>query len=389
MVILGVLTVVGLRIAHKLAEEPPLSLAQIQQREGIPVEVVEVRPDSITSFLAVTGVVGSEEEAYLSSKMGGRISKIYKDIGDTVKKGEKLVDIDTSQLEIQKTQAENQLRIAERSLNQVRIRLEDARKDLERIQNLFRKKAISKKELERFELKFQTVEQQYETALAQLEVARDNLMIIETNIRDSSVFAPFDGIVGTKKAEAGEIVAPGQVILSLYNLAKLNAQVQVAESDLVHLKVGQEVEVKLDAFPEERFKGKVLKISGAPDPNTRRFDVHIAFEKVPSGIKAGFFLQAEILTGKRENILTIPIQALIKEVSPALKVDRQASSAEGLEYFVFIVKNDRAKKQRVELGERIEEKVEIISGIETGDRVITFGKENVTAGSLVKIIERK
>jgi HlyD family secretion protein len=372
ILIISLLGYLGFKIIHKFTAKTPPSIAQIQEKEGIPVEVIEIKPDTILKFINVTGVVGSEEEAYLASKAGGRIWKLYKDVGDIVQEGEKLVEIDTSSLEIQKTQAENQVKIAEKNLSQIEAQFEDAKKNLERMQNLFNEGAISKKELEKFELNFQTTKQQYESAIAQLEVAKDNLKIVETNIRDHFIFAPFNGIVGVKEREVGEVVGSGQTILSLYNLEKLNAQVEVAENDIPELKVGQEAIITLDALPQEELKGKITKIAGAPNSDTRLFDVHIAFDKIPSGVKPGLFLRGKILIDKRKNIITVPTQALLKE---------------GSEYFVFVVEDNRAVKQKVELGDRTEEKVEVVSGVEVGMKVITFGKENVKTGSLVKIIE--
>ena len=323
-------------------------------------------------FLDVTGIVGSEEEAYLSSKAGGRILKIYKDAGDAVIEGEKLVEIDTASLEIQMVQAENQVKIAENGLNQVKAQFEDSKRDLERMQNLFKDGVISKKELERFELNFQTAKQQYEASLAQLDVAKDNLRIVDTNIRDHSIFAPFDGIVGIRRADMGEVVAPGQLILSLYNLEKLNAQVQVAENDISDVKIGQSAKIIIDALNGEELEGTVTKISGAPDSSTRLFDVHIGFKTIRDNVKPGLFLRGKILVGTKDNIIVLPTQVLSKE---------------GSQYSVFVVENNKAIKKQVRLGDRAEDKVEIISGIEIGNKVITFGKENVKEDSLVKIIK--
>lgn len=372
VLIILILGIFAFRIVYKITVKTPPSIAQIQEKEGIAVEVITVRPDALLKLLNVTGSVGSEEEAYLSSKMGGRILKFYKDAGDIVKEGEELVGIDTTSLEFQRTQAKNQVRIAENSLNQVRAQFEDAKRDLKRMQNLFKDGVISPKELENAQLKFQTAEQQYESAISQLEIAEDNLKVIDTNIRDHSIFAPFDGIVGIRKGDIGEVVAPGQSILSLYNMNKLNAQVQVAENDVHNLRLGQDAIMTVDTLTGKELRGTVTKISGAPDPNTKLFDVHVGFKNIPAGLKPGVFLRGRILIGAKENVITLPFQVLFKE---------------GSGYSVFVVENNRAVKKMPELGDRAGDKVEIVSGIESGMKVISFGKENVKDGSLIKIIE--
>ncbi len=372
IILILLLGVIALIIIQKFSAKPPLSIAQIQEQEGIPVEAIEIKPDTLLEFLNVTGKVGSEQEAYLSSKAGGRILKFHKDAGDVVRKGEKIVEIDTSSLEIQKTQAENQVKIADNNLNQSQARFEDSKRNLERMRNLFKDGTISKRELEQFELEFQTIYQQLESAFAQLEVAKDSLRIIEVNIQDHGIFAPFDGIVGVRRADIGEIVNPGQSIISLYNPQKLNAQVKVAEKDVQSLKIGQRATIKLDIPTIEEFKGRVERISGAPDANTRLFDVYIEFEILSDKLMPGIFLQSKILIGDKKNIITLPGNALIKE---------------GMKYFVFVIENNRAVKKQIKLGDRSEDKFEIISGLDFGMKVVTFGKENVKEGSLVKIVE--
>ncbi len=374
ILIIIVLGIFAFRIVHKFTVKAPPSIAQIQEKEGIPVEVIEIKPGVLAKFLNVTGTVGSEEEAYLSSKVGGRILKFYKDVGDSVKEGEKLVEIDTKSLEIQMTQAENQVKIAENELNEDKVESENADRDLQRMQNLFRDGVISKKELEKFEVDAHTYKQQYEASLSRLEVAKDNLRIVDASIKDHSIFAPFDGVVGIRKSDVGEVVAPGQLIISLYNPKKLNAQVQVAENDIGNLKVGQNVVIMIDALGGEELEGNVLKIAGAPDPNTRLFDVQIGLKTIPDNIRHGLFLKGKILVGNKKNIITLPMQVLLKEDS---------------QYYVFVVEGNRAVKKKVELGYRAEDITEIISGLDVGVKVISFGKENVKEGSLIKIMNGK
>ncbi|MBU0533721.1 MAG: efflux RND transporter periplasmic adaptor subunit [Candidatus Omnitrophica bacterium] len=366
------LGVIALIIIQKFNAKLPLSITQIQEKEGIPVEAVEIRPDSLLEFLNVTGRVGSEQEAYLSSKAGGRILEFHKDAGDVVIDGEKLVEIDTSSLEIQKTQAQNQVKIAENNLNQSQAQFEDVKRNLDRMNNLFKDGTISKRELEQFELNFKTAKQTLESAYAQLEVAKDNLRIVDVNIQDHGIFAPFDGVVGIRRADVGEIISPGQSIISLYNPQKLNAQVKVAEKDISGLQIGQRAILTLDVSASKQLKGQVTRISGAPDANTRLFDVYIRFEDMSNNIIPGIFLQGKILVDTKENIMTLSNEALIKE---------------GMEYFVFAVEDNHAVKKQVKLGNRSEDKFEIISGIDFGTKIITFGKENVKEGSLIKIIK--
>jgi len=364
------LLLIAFRVVTKVTKKPPLSLTQIQQQEGIPVEVMELKPGRITNSIEVTGMVASEEQTKLSSKIGGRILAINRDIGDAVQKGEKLVVMDTTSLELQRNQAQGQLEIAQNTLNQVKIQLEDARKNLNRMENLFKEGAISQRELETLQLRFHTAEEQYQSAASQVTMARDSLNLVETSIRDACIYAPFSGVIGNKIADVGEVVAPGQPVMTFYNTARLNAEVHVPEQYISMLRIGQEAEIILDAFPDAQFKGRIASIAGAPDPSNRLFNVHVNFLTRPAGLKPGLFLQGRIFTKTKENVLTVPGQAIFME---------------GNEDFIFIVNDGRAEKKKVVTGMTTDGSTEIVSGLSAGDRAVVFGKENLTPGCLVKV----
>jgi len=364
--------ILGYRIILKVKYKPSPSLTEIQKQQGQPVEVKEIIPCDISSYIFISGIVGSEEESLLSSKTGGRILKIHKDIGDIVRKGEKLVSIDTSQLEIEKIKAHNNIKIVQNQINQIKNQLDNARKDLTRMRNLFREKVIAQKQLENYKLSFDTIKEQYETSFLQLQVAKENLRIIETNIKDTSVYAPFAGVIGERRAGVGEVIGSEEVIFSLYNIKKLNGQVSVPGGYIPLLRLGQKAEITIDAFPERPVTAKINKIGGASDPTTKLFKIHLVFESNPEFLKPGFFFKGKILTESKKNVLTVPIQALIQE---------------GKEYFVFTVKDHTADKKPVSPGLRNEGVIEIVSGLDSGDKVVIFGKEKISSGSRVKVKE--
>lgn len=365
-----VLGIFGYRIYRKVTQKPGPSLARIQEKEGIPVEVEQVRPETFVRTVSFSGRVASEEEAVLSSKTGGRIIGIYKNIGDTVRQGELLARVDTSQLELQRIQAANQTRMAEKNLNQVQLHLENARKDLARMENLFREGAISQKQLERYQLDFQTSREQYESSQAQLEVARNNFRIVETSIQDAAVRAPFTGIIGSKRGDVGEVVAPGAPVFTLFNTAKLNAQLEVPEQHVVSLRQGQKAELSIDSLPGTSYRGHLTRVSGAPDPDTRLYCVHVSFDSRPEGLKPGLFLRGKITIGEKKGVLSVPNQALLQESGSS---------------YVFVARAGKAEKRSVTLGEKAEDRTEITAGLQGGEQVIIFGKENVSNGSRVKI----
>ena len=139
--VVGVVVVVfgaylGVRIHRKVSFKPAPSIRQMQAEQGVPVEVVQVEPTIFTTSISVIGRVVSEEEAAISPKYGGRIVSFPKEIGDTVRTGETLAVFDTVQLELQRAQAVNQVAVAEKGVAQAKVEMDDAAKDVARMERL-------------------------------------------------------------------------------------------------------------------------------------------------------------------------------------------------------------------------------------------------------------
>ncbi len=375
LVVLFLLTV-AIRVYQKLHSQPPASLAQMQASQGVPVETTIVRRETLASKITVNGEVRSDEEASLSSKIGGRLITLTKQIGDSVLQGELLAKVDTSQLEVQRAQALNQVAMAERNLSQARLRLENARREWERRQRLFEEGVVARAQLERYELEYQTAREQEGVCQAALEAARDGLRLIETTIRDASLQAPFAGVIGERRAEVGEVVAAGQPIYTLYNIGSLIIRVQVPEKDVLLLRPGQEAEFFSPNLPEPVTRARVSRIAGAPDSKSKLYAVELKVLSRSAVLKPGLFLQGTITTGRKNGVLTVPVTAILQA---------------GDTYSVYVVKDGKAVRRPVEVGETSGEQVEILTGLSPGEEVITLGKENVSSGTrvLVKSTEKK
>lgn len=361
----------GIRLYQEIKKAPPLNISTLQEKSGIPVDVITVEPQNFSEEILVTGTIGSEEEANISTKIPGRVVAVYADAGMYVKANQVLAVIDETQLKIQKAQIQNQILIARTNLETIKIQIDDARRDVNRMEELYKEGAISKKQLEGYQLKLDTLNKNFEAAQKNLKVVEDNLQLINTQIDDCTIKAPFDGIIGNKWVEIGEIVNPGQILMTIYNTGKLNAQMKVPEVYIPQIKKGQSAEIKLDAIGDRNLTGKITKISGSPDPKTRMFTVYVSIPGLPNNVKPGMFATGRITTKTQKNIFLIPGEALIQE---------------GDENFVYIVDNNIAKKVKVVTGQQINGNIEIVSGLSKGDKVVTTGKENLSPESIVKII---
>lgn len=365
------IVIFGLRLHQALTLKPHPGLGELQKKTGIPVDVFIVKPQHFSNEISVTGIIGSEEEANISAKIGGRVMSVNANAGMFVNRNQKLLVIDDSQLRIQKIQIQNQIMMVQANVDSIKIQIDDAEKDFKRMEELYKENVISQKQLEGYQLKLETLKKSYESAQKNLQVVMDNLQLINTQIEDCIVKAPFDGIIGNKRVEIGEIVGPGQVLMTIYNTDKLNAQMKVPEVYIPRIKKGQDAELEVDALGNQTIHGKVIKMSGAPDPKTRMFIVYISLPYKNSQLKPGMFVKARIITDRKNNVFIIPAQAVIEEAGKK---------------FVFIVEDKQAKKVEVITGQNTNENIEILSGISTGNRIVISGKENLSSGTNVNII---
>jgi len=374
IVIVVFILIFGFRLYKKITTKIPPGLSEIQKQAGVPVEVSEVKSETFTDYISLTGTIGSDEEAKISTKIPGRVTGVYAQEGMSVNKNQVLITIDDLQLKIQKSQIENQIIVAQSNIDTIKLQLDDAERDLRRMEQLFKENAISQKQLESYQLKLDTLKNNYQSAIKNLQIVKDNLKLIETQIDDCVIRAPFSGIIGIKNVEIGEIVAPGQVLMTLFNTGKLNVQIKTPENYLPEIKTGQDVIIEIDALEGKKINGKIKKISGSPDPKTRMFIVYASLPVIPKDARPGMFVNAKIVTRTKQNTIVIPQQAIFKENDKT---------------FVYVVDSDKAKKVEVVTGEKTDDTVEIISGLKTGEKVIISNLENLSDGTMIKITERE
>ncbi|MCM8764845.1 MAG: efflux RND transporter periplasmic adaptor subunit, partial [Candidatus Omnitrophica bacterium] len=332
LIIVLLLLIFAFRLYHKLTEKPAPSLSELQKKTGIPVDVFVVKPQGHSNEVTVVGTIGADEEANISAKIPGRVVSVNADAGIFVRKGQTLITIDDSQFKIQKTQIQNQILMAQANLDAINIQMLDAQKDVKRMEDLYKEGVISQKQFESYHVKLETLQKNYDSSQKNLQVIKDNLRLIDIQIDDCVIKAPFDGIIGNKRVEIGEVVGPGQILMTIYNIRKLNAQMKVPEIYIPKLKTGQDAEVEIDALGEEKVNGKITKISGAPDPKTRMFIVYVSLPFVNPLIKPGMFAKAKITINQKNNVLIVPEEAVFEEAG---------------KNYIYIVENNQAKKVEV------------------------------------------
>ena len=321
------------------------------------VEVGTVGRATLSRSVSAVGTVVPLSDVTVSSETSGRILKVLVKVGDTVRGGQPLLLVDAELREAAVEQASAQARAAE-------AQAEKARRDLERSETLFASGDIADVELEVYRLALRSAEAARAAAAAGLVQARRAL-------RDTRIAAPGNGLVASRKVEAGEMLAPGMEVANIIDISSVKIKLSVPEEEVVQLSAGQEVTVTVDALPGLRLPGTIYTVgakSESPSGHTYPVEVIVKNDQQAS-LRAGMFARVEIRTGVAEDALVIPKEALI---------------GEGARASVYVVEDGVAWLREVKLGLQGQDSLQVLAGLEQGDRIVTFGQKVLRDGSAVR-----
>jgi RND family efflux transporter MFP subunit len=310
------------------------------------VRVMTVHPREIARTTSYTAHLQAFREVHLASASPGRISRIHVEPGQQVREGQLLVEMDQTQL------------------HQARVQLQSLEVDFRRLDTLRRVGSVS--------------QQQFDQIRTQYDLARSNVEFLEENTR---LLAPFAGTVSGKYFENGEMfsgapnTAAGKAaILSLVQTSRLKALVNVAERYYPQIKQGLKVAISTDMYPGEPFEGTVTAIYPMIDPGSRTFRIEVAVPNPDGRLRPGMFARAGMELAQ--------VQAFVIPSIAVLKL--QGSN----ERYLFLEENGRARRVSVELGDRYDDMLEILSDeIREGDRLIVAGQARLLDGTPVRVTE--
>jgi membrane fusion protein (multidrug efflux system) len=196
----------------------------------------------------------------ISSKMLGRIVRLAVDEGDSVKAGQVIVRLDDSDLRAQDEQAKAALAYAQETVTLAKVNLDKAQDDYQRAKIQFDGNIIPKEQYDHAQKSMQAAQAQYSIALAQVGTARAQLGVVQTQLLNTTIAAPFDGVVSKRWVLAGDVVQPGQPIFSIYDLKHLWVTANFEETKLASIHLNDPVEISVDAYPDSHFEGKVIQL---------------------------------------------------------------------------------------------------------------------------------
>lgn len=308
--------------------------------------VVHQLADSVRAI----GTVQACQEVEISSEISGRIKKILLTVGDHVKRGHLLVEIDDETRQIALTQKKALLKKAEATRKK-------AVKDAQKGESLFKQGIISDSESDDIELDNQI-------AGADLDLARADVMKAEKELRDTKILAPFDGTVALEDVEIGKMVTPGQNLLTLVDISQVKIVITVSELDITKLSVGSHVEIVIDSLPGTPFTGRVATVGLKADDATRTYPVEIIVTNTAEMLLPGMISRVTIATREPKEVIMIP---------------RIAVRSEKGQMVTYVMHQGKVEQRRVHLGQEQGEQVIVEKGLAAGEMLVVSGDVNRSA----------
>lgn len=332
---------------YKLVSEPTQARAATNpQAAGVPVEVGSIEVMTVNEEVEALGTLAADESVVVAPEISGRVVHLGFREGERVAKGQQLVKLDTAILEAELKQSQADLTLARDTHNRQR--------------SLVQRGAGTQVALEE--------------STAKLASSEARVQLGEAKLAQSTIVAPFAGVVGLRAVGIGDYVAVGKPLITLTSVDPIKVDFRVPEIFLGSVKVGQGIEVKVDAVPDTNFAGRIFAIDPVVDVNGRAIRLRATVPNADLVLKPGLFARIAITVAQRKDALVIPEMAVVPD---------------GDGKIVYIVEDGKARRVRVETGKRLAGKVEIAKGLTPEMQIVTSGQMRLREGSRVSIKEKK
>jgi len=364
--------------------------AEGQKARPVQVESAQVR--DVRRQVDVVGTLAAREEVVVSAEVEGRVARLVHDLGDRVEAGTPLIELDQEKLQYRAdaqqaalaqalarygASAPGDLPPLDRVPNVVSTaaQMADAQQQLERAKNLATRNLISRSDLDTAQTRYDTAKAAHDQALASARQLRadidsqsSSLRLAQRNLRDAVIRAPFDGYVAERLVSQGQYLQPLTPVMRIVRLHPLKLTAEVPEKFAPWIETGREMAVRVDAYPQESFTGKVVRIAPAVNLKSRAFAIEGEVPNPDGKLKPGTFARVQITTDHVDRAVTIPIGA----VQSRYGTNR-----------VFLVKNGQLAGREIVLGDRLGDRVEVAQGLDAGASIVAGDVEQLADGMKV------
>lgn len=328
---------------------------------------------NVANFIQTSTTLDATRSVDVFSKATGIAVNVDFEEGDQVRADQLLVKLDDKEIQNQYNQSKLAVDQAEIALKQAKVRKEQSASDFKRNSDLLKEKLVSQQEYDKSKLDDEYAQLTLENATNDLKVAREKFDASKIQLENTEIRSPISGIITERVIETGDMVKTNDKVCAIADMSLLLARVYVPETDLHRIQVGQAARVESEALPGVAFQGKVSLISPVINADTGTGKVTIEISDSSRRLKPGMFVNAYLTTSLHENVI---------------KVLRKAVWHQNEEDWLFVVKkDDTVEKRKVTLGYTENDWVEIQSGLNAGETVVTVGQDSLDNGFGVKIAE--
>jgi RND family efflux transporter MFP subunit len=344
--------------------------------------ITKLYPSQTFTLLNASGYIVAERKAAVASKVTGRLVKLAVEEGSHVQGGQIIAQLENDDVVASRNQVKANLNVAKHHLEVSNAELNEATLSFQRTKELFEEQYVSKAVFDTAEARYNKARAAVSAAEAEVNAAHAALEAADVAVEYTMIRAPFDGVVLTKNADVGDIVAPVSgaaeakaAVVTMADMDSLQVEVDVAESNIALVKSGQPCEIQLDAIPDERFRGFVHMVVPTADRTKATVLVKIRFQQKDERILPEMSAKVAFLSREVTN----------NEEQPITAVKKGALVSKDNETFVFRVEDGTVSKMTVSPGKEFGEMIEIHNGIKAGEQVVLEPPPAMRSGTKIKV----
>ena len=352
-------------------------------RPPMPVEFAKVKRGPVSEQIVVVGNLIGEATVELVPRVNGRLQAINVKLGDPVSKGQVIARVEDREIQEQVRQAEASYQVSQASIRQREADLKLAQTNLERSRSLFERQLLPQQTYDDTEARYQAALAQVDLAKAQFEQSKARLDELKITLSNTIIVSPVDGFVGKRFLDPGAFANTNTPVASLVDISRVRMVANLVERDMRRVPAGTPASVEVDAFPGERFQGRVSRVAPVFDPATRTAEIEIEVSNTGYRLKPGMYSRVNLTIDTRPDAITIPRNALVDlEGKTGVFIAEAAQAPEGTRGGGPAAAMT-AKFVPVQVGIRDGEHIEVARGLSDGARVITTGASALKDGDRI------
>lgn len=375
LVIIVIILIVGVTVIRRNAAQATLAKGN-QSKATVAsnkVAVTVIKPKELAQGegSSYKATLEADQEGIVSAKNSGKVISILFENGKQVTQGETLVVLDDQDIKNQLKSAESQLEVAKASLQRPEANLENTQRSYDRTKTLVEQGAAAQVDLDNADTSLKMIKADIATGQANMQAAQTNIDNLNTALSDMTIRAPISGVMDGKNVSLGQYLSPGNVLGKVQDISSIDASIEIDQSLIQTVKLGQKASLKLNAEDTNTYDGVVKSINPSADSASRAFEVKILLDNAKLALRPGVSAKVMLMDDAKVQKFAIPVALIIGQ--------------EG-NYSVYINDNGIAKKRAVTVGNLVNNQAEINTGLQGNEAIISTNLNMIQEGDQITVV---